>query len=58
MHEYDFTEWGYQKIEERVNDLEEHLGIPGRSPERLAQIERELGHLVFELDQRLAEYND
>jgi hypothetical protein len=50
METYDFTEWGNERLEDKLGVLMELAEINGHP--RAEQIQREMAHVVFELTAR------
>lgn len=50
METFDFTEWGTDRLEDKLGVLMELADIKGHP--RAEQIQREMAHVVFELTAR------
>lgn len=55
IEEHNHIEWSTERLEARIADIQHRMGTIAYSGERLAQNERELDSIAFELTQRYSE---
>lgn len=58
VHEHNHIEWPTERLEARIADIQHRMGMIAYSGARLAQVERELDLIAFELSCRQAEARD